>query len=26
MNSIKFNPNNLDSLLSLGVSCTNILD
>lgn len=26
MNSIKFNPENLDSLLSLGVSCTNILD
>ena len=26
MNSIKNNPQNLDSLLSLGVSCTNILD
>ena len=26
MNSIKYNPENLDSLLSLGVSCTNILD
>ena len=26
MNSVKYNPQNLDSLLSLGVSCTNILD
>lgn len=26
MNSLKYNPDNLDSLLSLGVSCTNILD
>lgn len=26
MNSVEHNPQNLDSLLSLGVSCTNILD
>ena len=26
MNSLKYNPENLDSLLSLGVSCTNVLD
>lgn len=26
MNSLQHNPENLDSLLSLGVSCTNILD
>ena len=26
MNSLENNPQNLDSLLSLGVSCTNILD
>jgi peroxin-5 len=26
MNSLKHNPENLDSMLSLGVSCTNILD
>lgn len=26
MNSINHNPENLDSLLSLGISCTNVLD